>query len=266
MPEGHTIHRHARDHNKWFQGQTVQVTSPQGRFEDGASYVTERTFLRAEAWGKHLFHYYQGDEADLCVVHIHLGLYGRFRMYRTTNQIERGAIRQRIVGTSRTLDLHGPTCCEVLSHRDAQRKMHTLGPDPLRPECTADAFIAKMQRTRRSVGAVLLDQSMIAGIGNVYRAELLLHHQLNPNIPAKTLSEETLQQLWDTTAEWLALGVQHNRIITTTPQEVGVPFRRMRASQRVRVYKRPYCRRCDGRIETMKSANRTLYWCPSCQK
>ena len=207
MPEGHTIHRHAKNHNSWFKGQRVQVTSPQGRFEDGASYVTEHRFLKAEAWGKHLFHYYEGDEAEPLVVHIHLVLYGRFRMYRSTNQVERGAIRQRIVGTSRTLDLHGPTCCEVLTQRNAKRKMATLGPDPLRSECYVDDFIAKMKRTRRAIGAVLLDQSMVAGIGNVYRAELLLHHGLDPAAGQLT-SRSDFGAIVGHHSERLALGVR----------------------------------------------------------
>lgn len=265
MPEGHTIHRHARNHQQWLAGQTVTVSSPQGRFESGASAITGRRFLRADAWGKHLFHVYEGDVEEPRFVHIHLGLFGRFKKYKEIDRPVRGAIRQRIVSNDLTLDLHGPTCCEVLTEEQVRAKTARLGPDPLRKECSADGFIAKLKRRRRGIGAVLLDQSVIAGIGNVYRAELLLAHRLHPERPANELSEDEVRALWDTTAQWLTLGVKMNRIITTTPDEVGRPYSRMRTFERVRIYKRPTCGVCGGPVATCQSANRTLYWCPSCQ-
>ena len=143
--------------------------------------------------------------------------------------------------------------------------MASLGPDPLRPECTAEAFIERAARSKRSIGALLLDQSVLAGIGNVYRAELLLAHGLDPFRPSRDVDEETLNGLWETAVDWLTLGVRLNRIITTTPAEVGRPYSRMRKGERVRVYKREYCGRCEGAVVAEALANRTLYWCPSCQ-
>ena len=73
MPEGHTLHRLARLHQRRFAGAPVAVSSPQGRFT-GAARLTGRVFTRASAWGKHLFHHYDGGP----IVHVHLGLYGTF--------------------------------------------------------------------------------------------------------------------------------------------------------------------------------------------
>ncbi|HZE18004.1 MAG TPA: DNA-formamidopyrimidine glycosylase family protein, partial [Mycobacterium sp.] len=74
MPEGHTLHRLARLHQRRFAGAPVSVSSPQGRFTESAVAVDGRVLRRATAWGKHLFHHY----ADGPTVHVHLGLYGSF--------------------------------------------------------------------------------------------------------------------------------------------------------------------------------------------
>ncbi|MEM6331080.1 MAG: DNA-formamidopyrimidine glycosylase family protein, partial [Planctomycetota bacterium] len=75
MPEGHTIHRLARDHNRDLAGQKLRVSSPQGRFEEGAAQLDGRKLIDVDAHGKHLGYRFTGGH----VVHIHLGLYGKFR-------------------------------------------------------------------------------------------------------------------------------------------------------------------------------------------
>ena len=74
MPEGHTLHRLARAHRRWFVGAPVEVSSPQGRFAAGAAAVDGRVLVKADAHGKHLLHVYGPD----LVVHVHLGLIGGF--------------------------------------------------------------------------------------------------------------------------------------------------------------------------------------------
>ena len=265
MPEGHTLHRYARDHHGWFAGKQVRVKSPQGRFAQGAALLDGRQFVSARAWGKHLFYVFDGDGSEARNVHIHLGLFGRFRRYAGEEPEPRGAIRLRIVHPERTLDLHGPTRCECLTDRQVREQLAKLGPDPLREECTAEAFLANLQRTRRGIGQVLMDQSMVAGIGNVYRAELLLEHRLNPFVPAREVDPDVARALWDTSRRWLQLGVRLNRIVTADPKEVGRPPSRMRRGERVRIYKRPVCAVCGGRTRVEDLAGRKLYWCPACQ-
>lgn len=224
-----------------------------------------RRLEAAEAWGKHLFHRYEGEAGDARVVHVHLGLFGRYRHHRGQEPEPRGAVRLRLVGEAHTLDLIGPTCCERVTDVQAAAKMASLGPDPLRVECSAEPFVAKASRSRRAIGALLLDQSVVAGIGNVYRAELLLAHGVDPFRPSREVDVETLRALWDTAVDWLALGVHLNRIVTTTPDEVGRPYSKMRKRDRVRVYKRERCGRCNQPVMADELANRTLYWCPACQ-
>ena len=87
MPEGHTLHRLARLHQRRFGRAPVIVSSPQGRFADGAAAVSGRVLKKASAWGKHLFHHYEGGR----VVHVHLGLYGTFSEVRAADAAAGGA-------------------------------------------------------------------------------------------------------------------------------------------------------------------------------
>ncbi|MFZ9450154.1 MAG: DNA-formamidopyrimidine glycosylase family protein, partial [Alphaproteobacteria bacterium] len=77
MPEGHTIHRAARDHGAMLAGRRLRVTSPQGRFAEGAARLDGRKCLAIEAFGKHLLYRFAGGEA----LHVHLGLFGMFRSF-----------------------------------------------------------------------------------------------------------------------------------------------------------------------------------------
>ena len=89
MPEGHTIHRIARDHHKWFAGQKLIATSPQGRFEDEAKRINGKTLRAVTAHGKHLFYHWNRN----LIGHIHLGLYGKFRVHQNPAPEPRGAVQ-----------------------------------------------------------------------------------------------------------------------------------------------------------------------------
>ena len=102
MPEGHTLHRLARLHQRRFAGAPVAVSSPQGRFT-GAASLTGRVFTRASAWGKHLFHHYDGGP----IVHVHLGLYGTFTEAPVPMPLPVGQVRMRLVGSQYGTDLRG---------------------------------------------------------------------------------------------------------------------------------------------------------------
>ena len=110
MPEGHTLHRLARRHQRQYAKREVAVSSPQGRFASSAELVDGRVLVRAEALGKHLFHVYGPD----LVVHVHLGLYGKFTGGTLPPPVPRGALRLRLEGDAHWLELRGPTACEVL--------------------------------------------------------------------------------------------------------------------------------------------------------
>jgi len=89
VPEGHTLHRLAILHTRRYVGRPVAVSSPQGRFATSAELVDGRVLESAEAHGKHLFHHYGPD----LVVHVHLGLYGKFSNHRLPTEEPRGQVR-----------------------------------------------------------------------------------------------------------------------------------------------------------------------------
>ena len=114
MPEGHTIHRLARDHRPVLVGEQVSAASPQGRFATGAEMITGRRVERIEAYGKHLFYVFEGD----VLLHVHLGLYGKFARGEGPPPEPKGALRLRMVAGDTWLDLRGPTACELMTPAD----------------------------------------------------------------------------------------------------------------------------------------------------
>ena len=198
MPEGHTIHRLARDVRRRLAGQALGLSSPQGPFAGSAARLDGRVLDRVDAHGKHLFLGF-GEEW----VHVHLGLFGRVTVADGPAPTPRGAVRLRLVGDTGYLDLRGPTACELIDE-DAKRALHArLGADPLRRDADPTRVFEKLRRRRLPMGAILLDQSVVAGIGNVYRAELLHRAALSPYREARDLAEHEWVGLWDDTVHQL---------------------------------------------------------------
>jgi endonuclease-8 len=262
VPEGHTVHRAARRQNAVLAGHALGVSSPQGRFAAGAGALDGRVLLGVEAVGKHLFHRWEGEE----VLHVHLGLFGRFREHPSPPPPPRGAVRLRMEGPEVTVDLSGPTACELVGEEGMARIVARLGQDPLRPDADPDAAIADLARRRLPIGAALLDQRIVAGLGNVFRAEALFVCGVAPGREARSLSEEELRCVWDASARMLRDAVRRGRIVTTDPEEIGRPASRMRRAERTYVYGQETCRRCGSDIARVTLAARPCWWCPGCQR
>jgi endonuclease-8 len=262
MPEGHTIHRIARDHHHWFAGQKLSLSSPQGRFSDEAQQLDGRELQAVSAHGKHLF-YHWGRQL---ITHIHLGLYGKFRAYRGVPPTPRGAVRVRMIGFERAFDLVGPTRCELLDQKQLTLLQSRLGEDPLRTDASPEKVWKKLQKSRSAIGSLLLNQSVIAGVGNVYRAEILNLLGIPPQLPANAMTRKMFDDLWCLTCRLLRIGVRYNRIITAGLDEQGRVPRYLKAAERLNVYKRAFCQQCDAPVQTLLLANRKMYVCPNCQK
>lgn len=261
MPEGHTIHRLARDHRRDFVGQELRVSSPQGRFASEACKLDRDRLLGTDAWGKHLFYHWESGR----IVHVHLGLYGKFRKHQPPPPEPRGAVRMRVVGERKTFDLIGPTCCELISESDAQKIIDRLGQDPLRDDADPEVVWNRISRSRAPIGTLLLNQSIIAGVGNVFRADALFDQGIHPERPGRELSREEFDGLWQRLCEFLAIGVRYNRIITADPETVGRTRGRMRKGERVLVYSKSTCPECESAIDIWDLGNRRMYACPECQ-
>jgi formamidopyrimidine-DNA glycosylase len=319
VPEGHSIHRLARQFGDVFAGEPLAVTSPQGRFAAGAALLDGHTLLRSEAHGKHLFlHFDHG-----MVLHVHLGLYGAWDFggdseFRGASSIgaprkvgERevpdddapeayagppapvGAVRVRLTGNHGWADLRGATTCAAITEAEADAVLARLGPDPLhapdarraadslhKPDSVhkvdsphsgswgRDDFIRRVLARRTPLATLLMDQKVIAGVGNVYRAEVLFRRRMDPWLPGSSLTAEAAGLLWDDTAAVMADGVRDGRIITTTSAFWSGADPLPPAEDAHYVYRRhgQPCRVCGTLVALAEHAARKLYWCPSCQR
>ncbi|GMA28221.1 Fpg/Nei family DNA glycosylase [Arenivirga flava] len=322
MPEGHSVHRIARQFARRFVGRAVRVSSPQGRFAEGAAMLDGRTMTDAKAVGKQMFL----DFEDGLWLRVHLGIYGawdfagaleldaptasaggrmgqtnqrgtvvgehedslasigaprraRLRMAeqeKVTETVETwppepvGQVRVRLLTDETVADLRGPTACEVLDDAGVRAVLDRLGPDPQLddgPEAEAK-FVERLTKSAKAVGLQLMDQSVVAGIGNVYRAEILFRARMNPHTPARTISAEQARDLWADWSRLLEIGVTTGQMMTMDGLDEAA-HRRALASRADRhwVYKREGlpCRVCGTHIVLEEMGNRKLYWCPQCQ-
>ncbi len=275
MPEGHTLHRLATEITSAFAGRPVRVQSPQGRFAGSAALLDGQQVEGAEAWGKHLFVAFPGDR----FVHVHLGLIGKFDVRVDVPEVPPpfGEVRLRLLsgGTSNGhfsyADLRGAMVCELLT--DAQRVaiVDRSGPDPIRPDADPDRAWQRIRRSRAPIGALLMDQTVLAGVGNVYRAELLFRHRMHPLRPGHTLRVSQFRAMWADLVELMAEGVRTGRIDTVrpehTPDAMGRPPRVDDHGDEVYVYRRAglACHVCGSRVRTQELQGRNLFWCPRCQ-
>ncbi len=263
MPEGHTIHRYARRHRQVLAGHELEVSSPQGRFTSGAARLDGRRLDDVDAYGKHLFYRF-GDET----LHVHLGLFGKFRTHRGTPPPPTPGTRLAMRNEQATVYLAGPTVCELLDPDREDALRSRLGPDPLATPRRSRAFTAALARRRIPIAAALLDQRVIAGIGNVYRAEILFLCGIDPQRPAADITADEAACVWATARRLLRAGLAENRIVTVTTRYVGV---RRRADiprhERLYVYKRAGrpCRRCGTVVVAGEAGGRKVWSCPTCQ-
>ena len=282
MPEGHTVHRLAGAFSARLVGKTVEASSPQGRFAEGAALLDGRVLQVTEAYGKQMFLLF----SDELWLRVHLGLYGMWRFAgpgladfgRRALRVAggerivfppepRGLVRLRLLTRSNVADLSGPTACMVISPAEKAVAMQRLGEDPLRDDADPGRAFAKVHASRSAIGLLLMRQDIVAGIGNIYRAEILFRARVDPHRPGREISAAVWDALWTDLAVLMRDGVETGRIVTTKPADRG------RASGKVRRDDASYvahragrpCRVCGTPVLAEPMAGRTLYWCPTCQ-
>ncbi|WAC55045.1 Fpg/Nei family DNA glycosylase [Gordonia sp. SL306] len=272
MPEGHTLHRLARRQQRVFGGSPVRVSSPQGRFVDGAAAVDGLVFAKAEAWGKHLVQHFRPLEgrgrAGRRMIHVHLGLYGAFTEAAMPMDDPVGQVRMRIEGRDVGTDLRGPTACELFTPADLDALIARLGPDPLRSDADPARARDAIGRSRRPIAALLMDQRVIAGVGNVYRAEVLFRAGIDPYRESRRIDPDEFDGLWSDLVALMRIGVRRGRMHVVRPEDDhGAPSY---ATDRPRtyVYRRAGepCRICGATVRVVELDGRNLYWCPVCQR
>lgn len=267
MPEGNVIHHQARRLSRAFARKTVRVDSPQGRFAAGAAQVDGRVVRKVEAHGKHLF---IGFDNRLWV-HIHLGLFGKWRFGRGDLPDVVGQVRLRIWTEEAYAELRGPTVCEVLTGAERAEAIRRIGPDPIRADADPHAAWLRVRRSSAPIGGLLMDQRVFAGVGNIYRAEVLFRNRISPFRPGSAVSEPEFDAIWGDLVVLMTAGTKRGRIDTVRPEHLpeamGRPAREDRHGGEVYVYRRAGlpCLLCGTEVRIADLQGRNLYWCPGCQ-
>lgn len=260
MVEGHSCHRIALRHRKALVGKKFTATSPNGRFADGAAKINGKVLQRIEVHGKNLFYFFAGG----AVVHLHFGMSGNFKTYPLKKvPPPRETTRLRLENLEANIVAH-LTAMTLCLHEEAwyASKAAEFGPDPLREDADQERLWRQCQKTSRAVGLLLLDQHMVAGIGNIFRAEILFKAGIHPEQPAKTLSREAFERIWTHSVGCLQAGVKSGSIKTVDPEEaklLGKPWKSRY------IYNHAKCGRCKSAIVSWSMASRRAYACPQCQ-
>ena len=268
MPEGHVTHRLAREITAFFGGREVNVSSPQGRFGESAALLDRQVLLGAEAYGKNLF--IDFDVPGESHLHVHLGLIGKLRLEPLA--APRGQIRLRIDDGVTSADLAGPQTCRLISDAARALVVAPLGADPLRADADPDLAWQRVHRSAKPIAALLMDQRITAGVGNIYRCEVLFRHRINPMTPGNRLKPASWRAIWADLVSLMPLGVTDGRIDTVrpehTPEAMGRPPRVDRHGGEVYVYRRQHqpCLVCGREVRTRILEGRQLYWCATCQR
>ncbi|MEP6767637.1 MAG: DNA-formamidopyrimidine glycosylase family protein [Acidobacteriota bacterium] len=263
MPEGNTIHRLALAHTRDFARRLVRVSSPQGRFAGEARRLDGRRFRAADAFGKHLFHLWEGG----LIVHVHLGMAGEFYRFAGPAPEPRPTVRMRLSTAEVTTDLIGPPTCELIDGVGRAGILARLGPDPLRRGADpATVFATLRKRPDRPIGDALLDQRVISGVGNIYRNEALFLAGIHPLERSGRISSAEWLVLWKLIRNLMRRGVALRRISTVDPGEVPHPAAGRGARDPFYVYQHEICRRCGSRIREVPLSGRRMFFCGKCQK
>ena len=295
MPEGHSVHRIARQFARHFLDVPVAVSSPQGRFAGDAAHLDGHAIVQSKAVGKQMF-----LEFDHGLwLRVHLGLYGawdfagdisiggdgeaslssigaprltRLRMSESETLGETfdtfppepiGQVRVRLLAPTVVADLRGPTACEVQTADGVQSSIDKLGPDPLVDDTALaeERFVSVVRKKPTAIALLLMDQSVVSGIGNVYRAEMLFRARQNPFTPGRDVREEVLRALWRDWVHLLRIGFDTGLMYTMDDEATGAPKPEHWVYQRTG----EPCRLCGTPIAMQILGGRKLYWCPTDQ-
>lgn len=281
MVEGHQCHRVGHFHRRKLLGKIFQAHSPNGRFVEGAARINGKRLFRIEIHGKNLFYFFgngggdgslvkQEEEDDTVCLHFHFGMSGMFKVIEFDPKSERGEGFPKARPTTR-LELIQPEE-GIVGHLSAMTVQHggmdlysgkvaALGEDPLRGDANVEEVWRKVSASKKSIGFLLMDQSVIAGVGNIYRAEILFKAGVHPEQPGNTLTRSEFDKIWYHSRDLLQRGFTAGSIVTVDEDEnLPPPWTRRY------IYNQSKCPRCFSPIKSWDIASRKAYACVSCQK
>ena len=274
MPEGDTIFRAAHALHNALAGRTVEsfeTVLPNLARVDYDSPLTGRTVEKIEAQGKWMMIHFSGD----LILLTHMLMSGSWHIYRVGERWKRGSIHKRIViATDKYIAVaFNVPIAEFHTASSLQRhpRLRKLGPSVLAKEYDDATILRNVHaQPRAEVGAVLLDQNVLAGIGNVFKSEICFACGVHPFRRVETLTIQEVACLVATARKFMLANVTHtstDKIVThnTLRRTTG----RVGPEERLWVYGRRGrpCHRCRTAIEVQKQSPdaRATFWCPSCQ-
>ena len=277
MAEGHAVHGIA-GRLRQLVGARVRSSSPNGAFE--AEVFDRRVIADAQAVGKHLLVSAVGVGLT---AHLHLAMDGAVSVRRHTRALDgdfprtappvHGNVAWRLLSATHHAELTDPAVCELLDDDGVIALRARLGPDPLRDDAEPDLARCRIQASKRPVGALLIDQKVIAGIGNVYRAELLHRARLDPFTPGREVDDDTFAALWQDTVDLMTLGLGAGWIVTDEAQMAAARDALVRG-ERVPRWPKAYavygragrpCPVCGSTVLAERMGQQRMFWCPVCQ-
>jgi len=282
VPEGDTIHRAAQTLHRALCGRTVTTFTsvfPHLTRIDDTTPLTGRTIERVEARGKHLLMWFSGD----LVLRTHMRMHGSWHIYRPGERWQRPRHDMRIAIETDAFHAIGFSIpiAELTSSRELERTgpLQQLGPDILGNDFDADDAVARLRaRSDVEIADALLDQTALAGIGNVYKSEVLFAAKVNPFTAVADVTDEQLHNLVAIATRFLRANVPgrsggHSQAQDTDAIVTYTGLRRTTGradpSARLWVYGRAGkpCRRCGTAISRRRQGPhaRSTYWCEECQ-
>ena len=274
MPEGDTIFRAARTLNRALAHKIVvrfESAFPKlTRIHDDTP-ITGRTVEAVTSAGKHLLMHFSGD----LVLRTHMRMNGSWHIYRPGERWRRSRNDMRVVVATDDFEAVGFNIpiAEFVRGRELERhrELRRLGPDLLAPDFDAAEAIRRIRNLpQKEIADALIDQSALAGVGNVYKSEVLFACRVNPFVQTRALDDRTIASLVDTARKFLQANVSDQMSAAmTTYTGFRRTTRRADPRERLWVYGRARlpCRRCGDAVNVRKQGTdaRLTYWCPTCQ-
>ena len=273
MPEGDTIFRAARTLHRALSGKPVTAFTsmfPALNRIDADAPIAGRTIERIHATGKHLLIHFSGD----LVLRTHMRMNGSWHIYRRGEKWQRSRRDMRVVLATADFEAVGFSIpdAEFLSETEVtkSRELRTLGPDVLADRFDSAKVIANLrERSGWEIAEALLNQHVLAGLGNVYKSEILFICRINPFARVEELTHSDLKLIVEESRRVLKLNVSEGLELMTTYGGMRRTTGRGNPGDRLWVYGRARlpCRRCGTPIRVRKQGGdvRLTYWCPRCQ-
>ncbi len=263
MPEGHTVARWARELRQLQAEPLLRVTAP-ARWRARADTLVGERLVRVTSAGKNLLLHFSNE----LVVRSHAMQYGSWQIGVPGMALRKEARFIRLRLTTAEHDaayFHGPVM-EILTLDEfaVHGTLVALGPDLLSAEFDSDEVLRRLQAEgERAVGDAIIDQRVVAGIGNIYKSEGLFLAGIDPQRPAAQINGEELRRLWDVLIPLMHAGSHEAGATSTLPEELRGPGRYHWAYRR----RGHPCLRCGTSISMARQGelNRATYYCSNCQ-